>query len=277
MMKKRPPKENPHLDQQEKQAGKLRELGTLLRDIRQEKEISIEETSAKIKIRACILRAIEEGNLEKLPQAIYVRGLLEHYANFLGENGRELAQQFPIYDGNWLLAKRFWLQFSLPQLRPIHLYIFYILLVTFSVQGLSSFVSRSNSDSNPIQTSSEVEEPSRSKRDETAARNRGSSPSSIPAAAQPSKGQTAKAAQQEPPIRVGLIFKEKSWIRIEVDGQTEFEGTLPEGTKRTWEAQQEVVIRAGNAGGVLVAFNGEDAKPMGQPWAVKEVTFKPKN
>lgn len=276
MMKKRPPKENPHLDQQKKQAGHLRELGSWLQEIRQEKGISIEEISPKLKIRACILRAIEEGHLEKLPQPIYVRGLISRYADFLGENGRELAQKFPVDDSNWFLAKRFWLPLPLPQLRPVHLYIFYILLVTFSVQGLSSFVSRSTSDSQPIQTSSEVQESPIEPREETASSQR-SSPSPMPAAAQPSKGQTTRSPQQEPPIRVGLIFKEKSWIRIEVDGQTEFEGTLPEGTKRTWEAQQEVVIRAGNAGGVLVAFNGEDAKPMGQPWAVKEVTFKPKN
>jgi cytoskeletal protein RodZ len=276
MMKKRPPKENLHLDQQEERAVKLQELGSWLRQIRQDKGFSIEEISTKIKIRACVLRALEEGNLEKLPEAVYVQGLLYRYADFLGENGREIAQKFPVDDCNWLFTKRFWLQLPIPQLRPIHLYIFYIVLVTFSVQGLSSFVTRSTSDSDPIKTSSEIQTPSPLQGNGTTARQQQQA-RPMPAAAQPSSRQAANSSQQEPPIRVGLIFKEKSWIRIEVDGQTEFEGTLPEGTKRTWEAQQEVVIRAGNAGGVLVAFNGEDAKPMGQPWAVKEVTFKPKN
>ncbi len=276
MMKKRPPKENLHLDQQEERAAKLQELGTWLRQIRQEKGISIEAISPKIKIRACILRAIEEGHLEKLPEPVYVQGLLYRYADFLGENGCEIAQQFPVDDCNWLLAKRVWLQLPIPQLQPIHLYIFYIVLVTFSVQGLSSFVTRSTSDSDPIRTTSEVQQDARLQGNDTNARQQQEA-RPMPATAQPSSRQAANSSQQEPPIRVGLIFKEKSWIRIEVDGQTEFEGTLPEGTKRSWEAQQEVVIRAGNAGGVLVAFNGQDAKPMGQPWAVKEVTFKPNN
>ncbi|WP_139240465.1 RodZ domain-containing protein [Geitlerinema sp. PCC 9228] len=276
MMKKRPPKQNPHQQQQEKRAVKLRELGALLRETRQEKGMSVEEVSAKVKIRACILRAIEEGNLDKLPEAIYVRGLLYRYAEFLGEDSSEISQQFPVDEFNWLFAKHFWLQLPMPQLRPIHLYLFYILLVGFSVQGLSSFVTRSASDSNPMRTSSQVQEPSWPPRDAPTSRDRPTQPQ--PATAQSSTRPTSQsAASSEPPIRVGLIFKEKSWIRIEVDGQTEFEGTLPEGTQRTWEAQQEVVIRAGNAGGVLVALNGEDAKPMGQPWAVEEVTFKPNN
>jgi hypothetical protein len=43
------------------------------------------------------------------------------------------------------------------------------------------------------------------------------------------------------------------------DGQTQFQGILPEGTKRTWEAKQELFVKAGNAGGVLMAVNDGQA------------------
>jgi len=38
-------------------------------------------------------------------------------------------------------------------------------------------------------------------------------------------------------------------------------------------ADKTLIVRAGNAGGVLVEFNNESAKQMGAPYEVQEVTF----
>jgi hypothetical protein len=75
-------------------------------------------------------------------------------------------------------------------------------------------------------------------------------------------------------VRVDLTLKAESWIEVVADGQPQFEGVLPEGTKRTWEAKQELFVRAGNAGGVLVAVNNGQAKQMGEPGKVEVVTVK---
>jgi hypothetical protein len=61
---------------------------------------------------------------------------------------------------------------------------------------------------------------------------------------------------------------------IEVDGKTEFEGTLEGGTERSWKAKDKVVVVAGNAGGVLVTVNNGEAKRLGEPGQVEEVVFK---
>jgi hypothetical protein len=65
----------------------------------------------------------------------------------------------------------------------------------------------------------------------------------------------------------------QSWLRIEVDGKTDFQGILPEGTQRTWTAASKLTVRAGNAGGVMVAYNDGTPTQMGEPGAVKELTF----
>ena len=65
----------------------------------------------------------------------------------------------------------------------------------------------------------------------------------------------------------------QSWVRIVVDGKTEFEGVLSEGTKRAWEANKQLVLRAGNAGGIMVSLNDGTAKRLGEPGAVEEVTL----
>ena len=72
-------------------------------------------------------------------------------------------------------------------------------------------------------------------------------------------------------VQVGVTLKESSWIRVIADGKTTFEGTLEEGSKRTWKAQKELTVKAGNAGGVLVSVNQQEAKKMGKPGSVEQL------
>jgi Domain of unknown function (DUF4115) len=64
-----------------------------------------------------------------------------------------------------------------------------------------------------------------------------------------------------------------SWVRFEVDGKTEFEGILTEGTQKTLTAEKEITVRAGNAGAVSVSLNNGKLEPMGDLGAVEEKTF----
>jgi cytoskeletal protein RodZ len=73
---------------------------------------------------------------------------------------------------------------------------------------------------------------------------------------------------------VGVKLEDDCWLRVVVDGKTEFEGVLPQGTHRTWQANRELTVRAGNAGGVYVAVNNANAKQLGQPGKVGEVTYR---
>ena len=81
---------------------------------------------------------------------------------------------------------------------------------------------------------------------------------------------SASAASQ---VEIGVTLKEKSWIRVVVDGKIKYEGELPKGTHQIWKAQEQLTVKAGNAGGVLVSVNKEEAKQMGEPGTIKEVTI----
>ncbi len=70
-----------------------------------------------------------------------------------------------------------------------------------------------------------------------------------------------------------MTVKTESWIRVIADGKQLFEGLLPQGTQRTWVANERLTMRVGNAGGVLVSHNQEEAKPLGQLGQVEEITF----
>jgi hypothetical protein len=63
-------------------------------------------------------------------------------------------------------------------------------------------------------------------------------------------------------------------MEVVADGKVVYEGIMSPGAKQTWTAKQQLILRAGNAGGVMVSLNGAAPKPLGQPGAVEEVTYK---
>lgn len=75
------------------------------------------------------------------------------------------------------------------------------------------------------------------------------------------------------PIQVTVNLADDSWFQIVADGKTEFEGILKKGEQKTWTAQKKLVLQAGNAGAVSVSYNQGEAKRLGAPGEVKDVTF----
>jgi cytoskeletal protein RodZ len=59
-------------------------LGERLKKLRGDKRISLNDVARATKIRIDYLENLEEGNYEKLPVDVYVKGFLRSYAEFLG-------------------------------------------------------------------------------------------------------------------------------------------------------------------------------------------------
>jgi cytoskeleton protein RodZ len=76
------------------QEEQLKEIGTHLRQVRQQKSISIEEVAARTCIRLRMLKALEDGLLDQLPEPIYIQGFIRRYGDFLGLDGNDLAKDF---------------------------------------------------------------------------------------------------------------------------------------------------------------------------------------
>lgn len=258
-------KENPlHLQQQ--QIEKLKELGSRLRQVREEQSMSLEEVGDKTRIQVRLLKAIEEGRREILPEPVYIQGFIKRYADALGLDGVEYSDTFPS-GPIFQLIKPNWRYLPSPQLRPIHLYLIYVFLVIGAVNSLSYVVNRPALEVGKGGTNQRP--PSQSLAKANAANTDSSEKLGpfTPAVFSSNTSQTGK------PVRVGVTVKTPSWIRVVVDGKTQFEGTLPEGTQRTWVAEETLIVKAGNAGGILVAVNDEKAKKLGAPGKVREVTF----
>ena len=254
-------KEN-KLHYQQEQIEKLKELGARLREFRTEQCIPLEDVAAQTRIQARLLNAIEEGRLDQLPEPIYIKGFIQRFAEALGLNGAEFANAFPT--GSTIqFVKPSWRHLPAAQLRPIHLYVLYVLLVISAVSGLSLLVKPSPEQA--IETNyHQADRPGPNL-------NKEANPQQRLATAKPTE--LVKTSENGKQVQVGVTLKAQSWIRVVADGKTEFEGVLQEGTQRTWVADQKLIVRAGNAGGVLVEFNNESAKQMGAPYEVQEISF----
>jgi cytoskeletal protein RodZ len=75
------------------------------------------------------------------------------------------------------------------------------------------------------------------------------------------------------PVNVGLVMKGESWVRITIDGKTEFEGILNEGKKVAWSGDRQVSIRAGNASSVALTYNNQPMQLLGKEGEVTEKLF----
>lgn len=251
---------------QQKQLDKLAELGSHLRQVREENRLSLEEVAAQTLIQARLLHAIEAGKLNQLPEPVYIQGFIKRYAEVLGLDGASFSKAFPTGQE---LPKRGWNWKDLPiaQLRPLHLYLAYVFLIVTSVSALSYVVDRSTPASSAALEQPLILPP---------ANQQGGSDSAptSPGITRPRPDPiVARSNRLDETVRVNVKLTEQSWLRIVADGSTEFEGVLPEGSQRTWTAEEQITVLAGNAGGVIVAHNEGQPAPMGDPGTVREMTF----
>jgi cytoskeletal protein RodZ len=256
----------PSIEQQ--RLNKLTELGNQLRLSRQAQGLSLDELVLLTRISRRLLQAIEEGNLDDLPEPIYIQGLIRQFADALGLNGAEFAGDFPIAPQP-VTRPSIGKSTSIGgQLRPIHLYLLYIFLIVFSVNSLSHLLNNAVLQAN----NSQIQIPPQKSLTPGASIPPNDSPEMQPV------GDNLVSNKEGQPVQIGVTLKSSSWIRVVADGKTEFEGILPEGTYRTWKAQQQLTVKTDNAGGVLMSVNQQEAKEMGEPGKVEEVRIaaKPK-
>ncbi len=254
------------LQVQQIQRQKLQEVGLKLSQCRELRELSLDEAAAKTHIPSRLLGAIEQADLGKLPEPVYVQSFIRQYANALGLNGVQLASEFPT-DPEIIPQPTF--KFRLPRLRfaPVHLYSIYLCLIAGAGYGLSQVTARSVS---PTSVNPAAIEGFKSSLPNTL------NPAG-PELRAPGPGAIAQAPKTATPldkVTVGLKMTDESWVRVIVDGKDEFEGVMNSGQQRTWAGKQRVTVIAGNAGGVVAEYQGQ-AKPLGEVGSVQEVSFPP--
>ncbi|ABG50625.1 conserved hypothetical protein [Trichodesmium erythraeum IMS101] len=260
---------------EEKQSQALKDIGDKLKMFRNKHSICLKRVAVVTMIRINLLEAIEEGNLKELPEPVYIQGMIKRYADAIGLDGEELANSFPTAKVQEITIKSL-PNLSMLQLRPYHLYFLYVLLVILAVR-LLPYVNNSyyiwirdgitKSEKQQYERENEVNvlPPVSQKNRKTEGR---------------SSDQTTQKSDKQndgQPVVLSVIAKEESWVSIKIDGKVAFEGTLAQGTQKTWSAQKQLVFFAGNAGGIIIPIDNGQNMQLGKPGEVKEVVLTSTN
>ena len=323
-----------------KQAEKLAEIGAQFKRVREDKDLSIPHLTATTLISERYLRAIEDGQMESLPEPVYVRGFIRKYGDALGVG--DLSEDFPLTS---ILPEQKWAGSAAAELRPLHLYALYVGVIAGAVSLLATFLNSPDANKindsqtnfgNAAQISSakpnKAIEPTEAllpkigglevlRQTASVAITTSASASTLTVPIEVKKpdlptdplnkleapnnfsgtnpnlnnmllalansglvsnnlspnSTTIANGNFEfvgnKPVNVGIVMQGESWLRITVDGRTEFEGVLNEGKKLSWSGDRQIAIRAGNASSVALSHNNQPIKVLGKEGEVAERLF----
>lgn len=299
------------------QIEQLTKIGEYLYQEREKRAIALEEVAVKTFIPLRLLQALERGQVERLPEPVFVQGFIRRYADALGLDGPSLAKTFvvnlspvpvklpepevsseplPAHEVN-RVAVDYSPAESLPtrsSSNSLGLIALLgggaaLLLVIGAIGVFNTFGAANNKANNnsTIATDSSLRPSSDTASSKSTSKPKASSsPKSQPseAAISSSKPDASEVVTTTPPLTVSdapvqvvVELTDSSWMEIIVDGKSQYEGMLKKGYKKTWSAKKNLVLRSGNAGGVRASYNQGEAKPLGGRGEVREVTYSAKS
>ncbi|MEL7564295.1 MAG: RodZ domain-containing protein [Dehalobacterium sp.] len=229
------------------------QIGDELRLYRESKGISLREVEEATKIRMKYLIALEADDYDALPGKVYVIGFLRTYARFLGMNAEELVNSLKS-QSSFEVQEEETKEKVKPTRKRSHPTALILIIVLALVIGGISFAllhdwDMNTPNENVPQTETPQEEPD--------------TPGNIPDTSEPENQNDGNSESEINGVSVTVIIKEsKCWIGVNIDGVSDFEGTLYAGENRTFSGQEKISIKYGNARVVEVIANGESTYPV---------------
>jgi cytoskeletal protein RodZ len=244
-------------------------FGQALRDAREDLGVSLAEAERETRINRRYLEALETEDPAAMPPAVYTRGFIRTYAQYLGLNPETMLDAYgpqrAIEDN--VQIRPIPAEINAPRSIPVRPAVVLAGLIVASLLAVylwgqyTSF--RENVDR--IESAPTSRAPAATV---VAARPPGASPApspAVPSLAGPSPSPAAPVAQSAP--EKGLVVDakvvERTWMEVWVDGRSVMADTVQNGFTRSFTAEQQVRMRVGNAAGVQVVVNGATQGPLG--------------
>jgi cytoskeleton protein RodZ len=249
-------------------------IGDTLRVAREDQGRSVEDAARTLRVRADYLRALEEERFEVFGGDIYAKGFLRNYASELGLDPQPLLDTYRRevgHDDVHATSLVGGVAAPKPQRATPPPWIAW-LLAAVVVLAVLAFIGGALGGRQPQVA---VDEPA------------GPPPAPAPTATADDEDAGGDGAEQDEPepepepeptfegVELVLAFEEASWTQVTVDGTVVFERTVQAGETEPFQADREVTVRYGNAGGVRVQLNGEDLGAPGGRGQVVTVTYTP--
>lgn len=237
-------------------------IGDTLRDAREEQGRSLEDAARDTRVRGDYLQALEDERFDVFGGDVYAKGFLSTYARYLKVDPTPLLDEYrrhvqhddhsPGALASTPVAKQ-------PK-GPPPTWIAWVVIAVVVLVGVAAL-----SQVLGGRTVEPTERPPQAAASPTASPTPTAEPTPTPTPEPTFEG-----------VNLVLQLEGESWMRIEVDGEQVDSGTVyPAGEELTFQADELIVIRFGNAGAVGGTLNGQQLEAFGEPGEVRTVTFTP--
>ncbi|BBB93114.1 MAG TPA: DUF4115 domain-containing protein [Methylomusa anaerophila] len=249
-------------------------VGEILRSEREKKGFSIKDVEREISIRALYLNAIEEGNYSIIPGEVYLKGFIRNYANFLGLDVQQIMAVYrqskekpaTVTSASVIEESRLKKQGATSAAEKSWNYsIAKWLIVALVAGGVAGYAWWSSNVKQPAPT---PPPPTAQQINPT----QNSPQPTTPSTSQPQVTTPAKPANAKPVV-VTAKFSNDCWTLVTADGREIYEGIPKPGETLTWEADNKITMKLGNAGAVNLIYNGKQIGTPGTNGEVIDKTF----
>lgn len=261
-------------------------VGYTLRQERERQNLSVNDIEQGTSIRALYIEAIENGEYDKLPGAIYTKGFIKNYAKFLGMDADAVAKEFAADMAELKAEQEAELAAQTPQgegepqpvapvkpeRKPIGhsiqehnrtpsgmLIVAAVVLIAAIAGAAWSWLSSSDGDVAKVETPAQQQ---------------------VAAAPEPTPVEEPAPVVEEPPppppsdnVNIQARFNNRCWVLVTVDGAVVQEGIVEGGQTLTWEGKDKITFRLGNAGAVEFFQDGKSVGILGAEGDIVDKTF----
>ena len=244
-------------------------VGDTLRRARIARGLSFDDVESALRVRPQTLQALETDDFATLPPTVYTRALIRDYARLVGLDPADLLERsVPMrpQDRNPIR----------PAISPIDkppLISWKAIAIVAGVllcAGLFVYLySQLTSFADSVDTAQARAQPLPTPVSRSIAALLTPLPTAVP-------GPTDIPEPTATPV-TGLLVEaritERAWVQVWTDGRSVLAQTLPPGTTRSFNADQSVRMRVGNAGGVDITVNGVHQGRLGSTGQVLDASW----
>jgi len=250
-------------------------IGPYLKEAREKANITFEEIYEKTRLRVPLIEALEEEDWERLPSRTFVRGFVKSYALAVGLDPEEALSRFdasaPTSEKH---LKPLLESTSRRSFIPLVLALLLILAIAFLL-----FWARGGAkeeEAAGTKTSLPKASPVKELQQEPplplgggASQKDGAEPSVVPLKNDTITLTTPSVPVELPeppkaPLLLKGFVKERTWLRVQVDGGEPKEYIFSPGAQPQWQGKEVFDIIIGNAAGIQFELNGEKIQDLGR-------------
>jgi cytoskeleton protein RodZ len=241
--------------------------------------LTLDEIERHTKLRAYFLKSLEEGRMEDLPSPVQTRGMLSNYAKFLDldvdallfrfaealqAQHRERHPEKPARDRNQPIVPEkmpVWRAFIAGDLFfGIGTVLFMVIL---SIWGISQIINMQREQAVDMEATAPsiaevLIEPIGSETDPATYIADNTQQPELP-----ERTLTIPTQELNVPVQVNIVVVERTYMRVSVDGDVEFDGRVIPGNAYPFEAQENIEVLVGNAAAVRLIYNQKDLGLLG--------------